>query len=149
MVLADIFEYLMGRPISPDDTIQLDEEKKLGDLRKAYVVQDDPLLNAAVGFTEGGGARLFREGKELSGGKVNELIAKAIQIIFNDEHDRYIEQAKKAISHIKSPEDLQRKKDAIAKLNEQRVRMRAEMFRDTMTKAEIETFIEENTRQPV
>ena len=39
--------------------------------------------------------------------------------------------------------------DAIAKINEQRVWMCAEMFRDTMTKAEIETFIEENTRQPV
>ena len=48
----------MGRPISPDDTVQLTEEKKLGDVRRAYVEQNDPLLNAAVGFTEGV-ARVF------------------------------------------------------------------------------------------
>ena len=146
VVLADIFEHLMGRPISPEDTVQLDEEKKLGNVRRAYVEQEDPLLNAAVGFTEGGGARLFREGKELSGSTVNDLTAKAMQIIFDDEHDHYMEQAKEAISHIKSPEDLERMKDAIAKISEQRVWMRAEMFRDAMTKAEIESFIEENKR---
>ena len=136
----------MGRPISPEDTVQLEEEKNLGDVRRAYVEQEDPLLNAAVGFTEGGGARLFREGKELSGSTVNDLTAKAMQIIFDDEHDHYMEQAKEAISHIKSPEDLERMKDVIAKISEQRVWMRAEMFRDAMTKAEIESFIEDNKR---
>ena len=146
VVLADIFEHLVGRPISPDDTTQLDEEKKLGDVRRAYVAKNDPLLNAAVGFTEGGGARLFREGKELKGNKVNELTAKAMQTIFDDEHDHYMEQAKEAISHIKSPENLERMKDAVAKISEQRVWMRAEMFRDTMSRKEIETFISENRR---
>ena len=34
VVLADIFEHLMGRPISPEDTVQLSEEKALGDLRR-------------------------------------------------------------------------------------------------------------------
>ena len=136
----------MGRPISPDDTVQLTEEKKLGDVRRAYVEQNDPLLNAAVGFTEGGGARLFREGKELEGSKVNELTAKAMQTIFDDEHDHYMEQAKEALSHIKSEEDLQRMKDAIQKISEQRVWMRAEMFRDAMSKYEIVSFIEANRR---
>ena len=146
VVLADILEHLTGRPISPEDTVQLDEEKKLGDVRRPYVEQEDPLLNAAVGFIEGGGARLFREGKELSGSKMNDLTAKTMQIVFDDEHNHHIEQAKEAISHIKSLEDLERMKDAIAKISEQCVWMRAEMFRDTMTKAAIETFIEDNTR---
>ena len=146
VVLADIFEHLVGRPISPDDTVQLQEEKKLGDVRRSYVEQNDPLLNAAVGFTEGGGARLFREGKELSGSKVNKLTAKAMQIIFDDEHDHYMEQSKEAIGHIKSPEDLERMKAAIDKISEQRVWMRAEMFRGAMTKDEITVFINENRR---
>ena len=80
VVLADIFEHLMGRPISPEDTVQLSEEKALGDLRRGYVEKDDPLLKAAVGFTEGGGARLFREGAKLSGSTVNEMTAKAMQM---------------------------------------------------------------------
>ncbi|MEE2688555.1 MAG: hypothetical protein VX430_03930 [Pseudomonadota bacterium] len=144
VVLADIFEHLVGRPISPDDTVQLQEEKKLSDVRRSYVEQNDPLLNAAVGFTEGGGARLFREGKKLTGSMVNKLTAKAMQIIFDDEHDHYMEQAKEAIGHIKSPEDLERMKAAIDKISKQRVWMRAEMFRGAMTKDEIEVFINEN-----
>ena len=144
VLLADIFGYLMGRPISPDDINQLPEEKNLGDLRRSYVEQDEPLLNAAVGFTEGGGARLFREGKELRGSIVNEMTAKAMQTIYDDEHAHYMEQAKEAISHIKSDEDLQRMKGAIEKISEQRVWMRAEMFRGAMAKRGIEGFIADN-----
>ena len=147
VVLADVFEHLMGRKISADDTIQLAEEKKLGEVRRAYVEQNDPLLNAAVGFTEGGGARVFREGKDLKGSTVNEMTAKAMQILYDDEHDHYLEQAKEAISHIKTDKDLARMKDAIAKISEQRVWMRAEMFRDAMTKAEIDAFIADNRRE--
>ena len=77
---------------------------------------------------------------------MNELTAKAMQTIFDDEHDHYMEQAKEALSHIKSEEDLQRMKDAIQKISEQRVWMRAEMFRDAMSKYEIVSFIEANRR---
>ena len=146
VLLADIFEHLVGRRITPEDTEQLPEEKKLGDLRRGYVVQDDPLLNAAVGFTEGGGARLFREGKELGGSKVNDLTAKAMQTIYDDEHDHYMEQAKEAVSHIESDEDLRRMTDAIEKISAQRAWMRAEMFRDAMTREEIDAFIADNRR---
>ncbi len=146
VVLADVFEHLVGRRISPSDTIQLPEEKKLGDIRRAYVEKNDPLLNAAVGFTEGGGARVFREGKDLKGNTVNEMTAKAMQILFDDEHDHYLEQAKEAVSHVKSPDDLARMKDAVEKISDQRVWMRAEMFRNAMTKQEIETFLQQNRR---
>lgn len=141
VVLADIFEHLMGRPISPEDTVQLSEEKKLGDLRRGYVEQDDPLLKAAVGFTEGGGARLFREGAKLSGSTVNEMTAKAMQVIYDDEEDHYQVQAKEAVRHIQSDADLQSMTDAIEAISAQRVRMRAEMFRGAMTETEIEAFI--------
>ena len=46
VMLADM-EHVMGRKISAD-TVQLPEEKKLGDLRRGYV--DDELTQAAVGF---------------------------------------------------------------------------------------------------
>ena len=94
VLLADIFEHVMGRKITPEDTIQLAEEKKLGDLRRGYVENGDALTRAAVGFTEGGGARLFREGAKLSGSTVNEMTARAMQTIFDDEKDHYAEQAK-------------------------------------------------------
>ena len=146
VLLADVFEFLIGGPISPEDTNQLPEEKKLGDLRRNYVNKNDPLLNAAVGFTEGGGARLFREGKQLEGNKINELTAKAMQIIYDDEHDHYMEQIKTAIQHIVTPEDLKQIKEAVINISEQRVWMRAEMFRNAMTKEEIKIFIKETRR---
>ena len=142
VMLADIFEHLVGRTIVPEDTVQRTEEKRLGDLRRSYVEQDDALLKAAVGFTEGGGARLFREGAKLNGNTVNKMTAKAMQTIYDDEEDHYQVQAKEAIQHINSDADLQTMIDAIIAISVQRVRMRAEMFRDAMTLAEIDAFIE-------
>ena len=134
----------MGRKISAEDTVQLPEEKKLGNLRRAYV--DDELTRAAVGFTEGGGARLFREGAKLSGDTVNDMTAKAMEIIYDDEKDHYAEQAKICVELIKTGDDLARMKDAIRDISVQRVRMRAEMFPGAMTDAEIDAFILENTK---
>jgi hypothetical protein len=144
VMLADIFEHVMGRPITAEDTVQLPEEKKLGDVRRGYV--DDELTRAAVGFTEGGGARLFREGAKLSGSPVNDMTAKAMEIIYDDEKDHYAEQAKICVDLIKTDDDLARMKDAIRDISAQRVAMRAEMFPGAMTDAEIDTFIAENTR---
>jgi len=144
VMLADIFEHVMGRPITAEDTLQLPEEKKLGDVRRGYV--DDELTRAAVGFTEGGGARLFREGAKLSGSPVNDMTAKAMEIIYDDEKDHYAEQAKICVDLIKTDDDLARMKDAIRDISAQRVAMRAEMFSGAMTDAEIDAFIAENTR---
>ena len=144
VMLADIFEHVMGRKINAEDTVQLLEEKKLGDLRRNYV--NDELTRSAVGFTEGGGARLFREGAKLSGSTVNEMTARAMKIIFDDEKDHYAEQAKICVDLVKSDEDMARIKDAIRDISAQRVRMRTEMFPGAMTDLEINKFITENTK---
>ncbi len=141
VLLADIFEHLIGRPISPDDTVQLPQEKKLGALRRGYVEGGSALDRAAVGLTEGGGARLFREGAKLGGSTVNDMTAKAMKTIFDDEQDHYHEQAREAAGLIHSDDDLQRITDAVRAISRQRIDMRNEMFRDVMTNAEIEDFI--------
>ena len=141
VLLADIFEHLMGRPISPDDGVQLPQEKALGDLRRGYVQSGSPIDKAAVGFTEGGGARLFREGAKLTGSPLHEMTARAMQTIYEDEKDHYVEMAKQAVSLIASEDDLRRMKDAIRAVSRQRVAMRNEMFREAMSEAEIEAFL--------
>ena len=146
VLLADIFEHLLDRGIAPGDTVQLPEERKLGELRRGYVEGGDELTRAAVGFTEGGGARLFREGARLSGSAVNEMTASAMQIIYDDEKDHYAEQARACVALICSDEDVARMTDAIRAISMQRVRMRAEMFRGAMTAEEIDAFIDENGR---
>ncbi len=141
VLLADIFEHLVKRPISPDDTVQLPQEKKLGDVRRAYVEGGSDLDRAAVGLTEGGGARLFREGAKLRGSTVNDMTAKAMKTIFDDEQDHYHEQAREAAGLIRSDADLERIIEAVRAISRQRVAMRNEMFREVMTDAEIEAFI--------
>ena len=146
VLLADIFEYVVGRKICADDTIQLPEEIKLGNLRREYVNNGDDLTRAAVGFTEGGGARLFREGAKLSGNRLNEMTAKAMQVIYDDEKDHFVEQAKVCVKLIKSRADLDRMVETIEAISSQRVAMRAEMFPRAMTNSEIKAFISANTK---
>ena len=146
VVLADIFEHLMDRPISPADTVQLDEEKKLREVRRKYMATGSPLDRAAVGLTEGGGARLFREGAKLGGSDLNVMTAKAMQTIYDDEGHHYEEQAKEAVSLIEGPQDLDRITAAIRDISMQRVKMRQEMFRHSMSDAEIDGFIAANRR---
>jgi hypothetical protein len=145
VVLADIFEHLIGRTISPEDTVQLPEEKKLGDLRRGYVEGGSALDRAAVGLTEGGGARLFREGAKLRGTELNDMTARAMKVIYDDEEDHYREQAAEAVALIKGDADLGRIKDTIRAVSRQRVNMRNEMFRNVITGVEIESLIAART----
>ena len=143
VLLADVFEHLMGRPLSPADTVQLAEEKKLGDLRRGYVESGSAVERAAVGFTEGGGARLFREGAKLSGSKLDDMTAAAMQVIYDDERDHYKEMASDAVAVIQTKYDLERMTEAIRAISDQRVAMRAEMFPGAMSGPEIATFVGE------
>ena len=146
VLLADIFEHLVGRRITPDDTVQLAEERRLGELRRGYVETGSEIDRAAVGFTEGGGARLFREGAKLTGDALAEMTARAMQVIYDDERDHYKEMAKEAVSLIKSDDDLRRMTDAIRAISRQRMMMRREMFPGSMTDAELEAFVDANPR---
>jgi hypothetical protein len=142
VLFADILEFLTGRKIDLDrDTIQLPEELKLQQLRKGYVTSGSPIDKAAVLFTEGGGARLFREGAKVKGGKLEEMIAAAMQVIYDDEKDHFNEGAEESAELIRTPDDLERMKAAIVAVSRQRVAMRQEMFGYPMTEAEVEGFI--------
>jgi hypothetical protein len=97
---------------------------------------------AAVLFTEGGGARLFREGAKIHGGELERKIAHAMKVIYDYERDHFREAALQASAAIHSDADLARIVDAIVDVSRHRVEMRREMFRDAMTAQEIEVFIE-------
>ncbi len=146
VVLADILEFLLGRKIAADDTVQLPEEKKLGDMRRRYVTSGSAIDRAAVGLTEGGGARLFREGAKLKGNKLATMTARAMKLIYDDEKDHYRVMAGEAAALIKSAKDLGRMQATIGDISRQRVAMRNEMFRRPMTESQIEDFIQRKTR---
>ena len=139
VLMADVLEYLLGHAVSADDTFQLAQEKKLGDLRREYVNSGSPLDKAAVLVTEGGGARMFREGRKLKGGKLERLIARAMEVVYRDEKHHYKEAAKEAAGAVRSSQDLKRVKKAIEAVSLQRVYMRNEMFKEPLTDEEIKT----------
>lgn len=141
VLFADILEFLTGKKTVEGDYVQLPEEKKLQEVRHRYTTGGSAIDKAAVLFTEGGGARLFREGAKLAGGELERMIAHAMQVIYDDEHDHFIEAAKEAESLIASPADAERMKTAIVDVSRQRVAMRNEMFHEPMTQAQVDEFI--------
>ncbi len=146
VVLADILEHLLGRKIQPGDTVQLPQEKALGDLRRRYVSAGSAIDRAAVGLTEGGGARLFREGAKLKGDRLATMTAKAMKVIYDDEKDHYEVMAREAAKLIKTAKDLTRMQAAVRAISRQRVAMRNEMFREPMSEAQIEVYLKAKAR---
>jgi hypothetical protein len=136
VLMADVLEYLLGHPVSADDTFQLPEEKKLGDLRRAYT-HSGAVERAAVLVTEGGGARMFREGRKLEGGRLEKMIAAAMEVIYEDEKNHYKEAAREAAEAVRSKSDLARMKKAIRAVSLQRVYMRNEMFKEPLAHEEV------------
>ena len=147
VLLADILEHVQKRKLTKRDLKQLPQEKKLGDIRRQYVTKGGAIGKAAVGFTEGGGSALFRVGAKLKGSKINQMTAKAMKVIWDDEKDHYIEQAKIAAKLIKTKKDMAAMQKAMIDVSLQRVWMRNEMFGEPLTAAEIEKFIARRTKK--
>src|ERR1051325_5511991 len=132
VLMADVLEYLLGRPVSADDTFQLPQEKKLGDLRRGYTHSGSEAERAAVLVTEGGGARMFREGRKLKGGRLEKMIAAAMEVIYRDEKNHYREAAREAAGAVQSKSDMARMKRSIGAVGLQRFNMRNEMFKEPL-----------------
>jgi hypothetical protein len=141
VLFADILERLTGRPIQDSDRVQLPEEQRLQALRRRYASSGSALDKAAVLFTEGGGARMFREGAKLAGGDLECMIAAAMKTIYDDEKDHFLEAARDAQALLESQADVERLCATIIDVSRQRVAMRREMFRNAMSEAEAEAFI--------
>lgn len=141
LVLADVLEFALGRPITEADIGQLPEDKALNDLRRELMESGDPRLEAAAELTEGGGSTTFRVLSELKGGEIEARLAAAMRVIFTDEKNHYEDAAKEAAELVKSDSDLALMKDAIRKVSLQRVKMRYEQFNKPMPWPEVEALI--------
>jgi len=139
VLMADILEYLLGHPVSAEDTFQLPQEKKLGDIRRAYANSGSAVDKSAVLVTEGGGARMFREGRKLKGGRLERMIASAMEVVYQDEKNHYKEAAREAARAVRNKQDLARMKKAVHEVSRQRVYMRNEMFKEPLTSDEIKS----------
>ena len=139
VLMADILEYLLGHPVSAEDTFQLPQEKKLGNIRRAYANSGSAVDKAAVLVTEGSGARMFREGRKLKGRRLERMIASAMEVVYRDEKNHYKEAAREAAGAVQTKQDLARMKKAVHDVSLQRVYMRNEMFKEPLTSDEIKS----------
>jgi hypothetical protein len=148
VLMADVLEYLLGHPVSVEDTFQLPQEKKLGDMRRAYANSGSAVDKAAVLVTEGGGARMFREGRKLKGGRLERMIASAMEVIYQDEKNHYKEAARQAAGVVRNKQDLARMKKAVHEVSLQRVYMRNEMFKEPLTGNQIRSCLRSHMPDP-
>ena len=147
VLMADVLEYLLGHPVCAEDTFQLPQEKKLGDIRRNYANSGSAVDRAAVLVTEGGGARMFREGRKLKGGRLEKMIARAMAVVYQDERSHYKEAAREAAGAVRYKQDLARMKKAVKEVSLQRVYMRNEMFKEPLTDAEIKIYLASHLRK--
>ncbi len=141
LVLADVLEYALGRPITDDDVRQLPEDAKLNELRRRYMESGDPCLRGAAELTEGGGSRTFGELAKLEGGEIELRLAAAMKVIYSDEKSHYEDAARNAAESAASDDDLERMKNAVREISLQRVRMRYEQFNQPMPWEDVERII--------
>jgi len=141
VLMADVLEYLLGHPVSAEDTFQLPQEKKLSDIRRVYVNSGSAVDKAAVLVTEGGGARMFREGRKLKGGRLERMIASAMEVVYHDEKNHYKEAAREAAGAVRNKPELARMKNAVQEVSLQRLYMRNEMFKEPLTSDEIKSCV--------
>ena len=139
VLMADVLEYLLGHAVSAEDTFQLPQERKLGDLRRDYAHSGSAVDKAAVLVTEGGGARMFREGRKLKGGRLERMIAGAMEVVYRDEKNHYKQAAREAAGAVRTKQDLPRMKKAVQEVSLQRIYMRNEMFKEPLTSDEIKS----------
>lgn len=144
LVLADVLEWLLGRELTPEDAEQRDQDRILNEMRRNYVTSGDPALRAAMHLTEGGGSSTFREGARLSGGELEDRIAAAMKVIYEDEVDHYEDAAADCDRAIADDATFERAKAALLEVSLQRVRMRHEQFGEPLSWAEVEQIIEAN-----
>ncbi|HLG72012.1 MAG TPA: hypothetical protein VK009_16460 [Chloroflexota bacterium] len=126
--LADILDDLEGRHVKPDELASLPEDQKLTAMR-AEIARTEGELGAFVNkFSEGGGSSMYRAGMEIKGGELEERMAAAFRVIYDDEIEHMQTGAEGLRRVVHTPEEWEKCKRLVREVMRQRVRMRNDMF---------------------
>jgi hypothetical protein len=74
------------------------------------------------------------------------MIARAMEVIYQDEKNHYKEAAREAARAVHNRQDLARMKKAVREVSLQRVYMRNEMFKEPLTSNEITSILTSHRR---
>jgi len=146
-LLADILEDLEGRYVPPSELQQLPQDAKLAQLRARIVSSEGELGPFVNKFSEGGGSSMYKAGMDISGGELEQRIAAAFRIIFDDEVGHMRKGAAGLRGTVQTPEQWEKAKRLTRDLARQRVLMRNEMFGQPLSEERLKE-IDEGKIQP-
>ena len=129
-LFADILEDAVGEPVRLEKLRgwQLPEDAKLQRVRQSARADMGSIGEAAIGFTEGGGASFFFEGRKIGGDPLSDRIAAACAIVFEDETEHGEHGASELGHSLDSEEEWAEARETVVAICQQRLRMRYEMF---------------------
>lgn len=129
-LFADILENATGEPVRLENLRgwQLPEDVKLQQLRQRVRESKGRVGEAAIGFTEGGGASFFYEGRSIGGDPLSDQIAEACAIVFGDEAEHGEHGALTLERGLDTEEEWAEARSLVIAICQQRLRMRYEMF---------------------
>ncbi|MCY4447928.1 MAG: hypothetical protein OXE02_03655 [Chloroflexi bacterium] len=145
-LFADILEDATGEPVRLEKLRgwQLPEDAKLQMVRQSAREDRGRIGEAAIGFTEGGGASFFYEGRKLGGDPISDQIAAACAIVFGDESEHGEHGASEFAHSLHTEEEWAEARGIVIAICQQRLRMRYEMFGLTVDEARITEITEGN-----
>ena len=151
---ADILERLTGQPVSMAELFRYDlfngdptapnnqEQAKLSQLYTEQEQRPEPWAdlvkhNSGYGILEGGGCGMFYAASLVSGSEVNERVAKAFQIVLDDERGHGLPAILEVDKFITTEEQLEDVKEMLRVRGAQRLRFRNEQFSYPVSEARI------------
>jgi hypothetical protein len=75
--------------------------------------------------------------RKLKEGRLEKMIAAAMEVIYRDEKNHYKEAARESAQAVRSKSDLARMQRAIHAVSLQRIYMRNEMFKEPLSREEV------------
>ncbi|MDE2837381.1 MAG: hypothetical protein OXL97_07720 [Chloroflexota bacterium] len=129
-LFADILEDATGEPVRLEKLRgwQLPEDVKLQQVRQSAREDRGRIGEAAIGFTEGGGASFFYEGRKIGGDPISDQIAVACAVVFGDETEHGEHGASEFAHNLHTEEEWTEAREIVIAICQQRLRMRYEMF---------------------
>lgn len=128
-LFADIYDYLSGEKIRPQDLKGWKEDDKITKMRFDYKKKLGKVGHVVVRFSEGGFSSLYRVGMKLKGkGELNSRIAKACQEVYSEEIKHMGYGLKELSSMQLAKAQWEEFKKAAKALLMQRIYMRNEQF---------------------
>ncbi|MBI2371880.1 MAG: hypothetical protein HYV08_16895 [Deltaproteobacteria bacterium] len=150
-LFTDILEWLRGEPVRMAELRRYDffrpepaapnnsENVRLAEINQEIDKLDEPWAELVKdqGLLEGGGCGLFYAASQISGGELEERVARAMRVVLEDELRHGPLQVDEVAGRVRTPEELEKVKAYTRLRGDQRLRWRNQQFSYPLSDARI------------